>query len=320
MTDQSKLPELGEPLGKFQHPEITAKGELRASVELAGVKTLWFNTGTLCNIQCLNCYIESSPTNNRLVYITADEVSDYLDQIEERGWPVTEIAFTGGEPFMNPQMIEMSDRSLARGYDVLILTNAMRPMMRERVQNGLIDLKERYGDKLTLRISLDHFSDELHNQERGSGAYEKALTGMRWIRDAGIRMAVAGRTLWGDSDAESRAGYARLFEAEGFPIDAQDPGMTVLFPEMDETVEVPEITTACWGILNKSPSDTMCASSRMVVKRKGSEKPTVLACTLLPYEKEFELGETLESAEQPVYLNHPHCAKFCVLGGASCSA
>ena len=88
---------------------------------------------------------------------------------------------------------------------------------------------------------------------------------------------------------------------------------------MDESVEVPEITTACWGILNKDPKDVMCASSRMVVKRKGAEKPAVLACTLLPYSPEFELGATLEEAERDVALNHPHCAKFCVLGGASCS-
>ena len=64
----------------------------------------------------------------------------------------------------------------------------------------------------------------------------------------------------------------------------------------------------------------MCAYSRMVVKRKGADAPTVLACTLLPYSDEFELGTTLEDAEQDVMLNHPHCAKFCVLGGASCSA
>ena len=64
----------------------------------------------------------------------------------------------------------------------------------------------------------------------------------------------------------------------------------------------------------------MCASCRMVVKRKGAEAPTVLACTLLPYAPEFEMGSTLREAEADVHLNHPHCAKFCVLGGASCSA
>ena len=89
---------------------------------------------------------------------------------------------------------------------------------------------------------------------------------------------------------------------------------------MDDTTDVPEITTECWDILGKSPQDVMCASSRMVVKRKGAKAPSVVACTLLPYEAEFDLGATLEDAERAVRLNHRHCAKFCVLGGASCSA
>jgi hypothetical protein len=63
----------------------------------------------------------------------------------------------------------------------------------------------------------------------------------------------------------------------------------------------------------------MCASSRMVVKRKGAARPAVLACTLLPYDPQFELGATLAEAACAVQLNHPHCAKFCVLGGGSCS-
>ena len=306
--------------GKFQDPKVTADGQMRASVALSHPETLWFNTGTLCNIECLNCYIESSPSNDRLVYITADEVRDYLDQIEERAWPIREIAFTGGEPYMNPQMNEMTRAALERGYDVLILTNAMRPMMRKSVRAGLLELAEAYRDKLTLRISVDHWSDELHDKERGKDAFARTVEGMEWLRDNGIRMAVAGRTVWGETDAQSRDGYRALYARHGFEIDAHNPSETVLFPEMDETAEVPEITTACWDILGKSPDAVMCASSRMVVKRKGAAKPAVLACTLLPYAPEFELGTTLAEAERDVSLNHPHCAKFCVLGGASCSA
>jgi len=63
----------------------------------------------------------------------------------------------------------------------------------------------------------------------------------------------------------------------------------------------------------------MCAHERMVVKRKGATHPVVLPCTLIAYDKDFELGITLEESFQRVYLNHPYCAQFCVLGGASCS-
>ncbi len=307
-------------IGKFDDPFVTAKGETRATVALSNPQTLWFNTGTLCNIECVNCYIESSPTNDALVYITAAEVETYLDQLEERNWGVREIGFTGGEPFMNPEMIDMARASLARGYEVLILTNAMRPMMRKSMQAGLLELQETYGDKLTLRISVDHFRPALHDEERGFGSFDKTLTGMKWLRDHGFNMAIAGRSLWGDTETESRAGYAAFFAEHGFDIDAQYPGETVLFPEMDARIEVPEITTACWGILGKSPEAIMCSSSRMVVKRKGAQSPSVLACTLLPYSPEFEMGATLQEAERDVSLNHPHCAKFCVLGGASCSA
>ena len=307
-------------IGKFEDRLQTADGSARATVALSNPETLWFNTGTLCNIECASCYIASSPTNDALVYITATEVEGFLDQIEARNWPVREIGFTGGEPFMNPQMIEMACAALARGYEVLILTNAMRPMMRRSVQSGLQGLQAAYGDRLTLRISLDHYASDLHDRERGPDSFAKTLEGMAWLRDQGVRMAVAGRAAWGISDADCRTGFAALFAAHGFDIDADDPSRCVLFPEMDETVEVPEITTECWGILNKSPDEVMCASSRMVVKRKGAARPVVLACTLLAYDAEFELGETLAEAETDVALNHPHCAKFCVLGGASCSA
>ena len=320
MNFEFRATEPGEAAQKFSNPDWTAKGEPRAKVGLVSLETLWINTGTLCNIECVNCYIASSPTNDRLEYIRTAEVAALLDEIEALGLGTREIAFTGGEPFMNPDMIEMTEVSLKRGYKVLILTNAMRPMMRKSMRSGLERLVAEYGDQLTLRISLDHWSAKYHNEERGEGAFEKSLIGMRWLRDAGIKMAVAGRTMWHEADSDARDGYAALYAREGFDIDAMNPGETVLFPEMDETVDVPEITTACWGILEKSPSDVMCASSRMVVKRKGAASPSVLACTLLPYDPQFEMGTTLEEAERPVHLNHPHCAKFCVLGGASCSA
>ena len=93
---------------------------------------------------------------------------------------------------------------------------------------------------------------------------------------------------------------------------------------MDERADVPEITESCWGILGKDPNEVMCAASRMVVKRKGAAIPVVLPCTLLPYDPAFEMGATLAEAARAdsdmfdhgaVKLCHPHCAKFCVLGG-----
>lgn len=304
------------PRAKFQDPDVTADGERRARVALKRLRTLWINTGTLCNLACANCYIESSPKNDRLVYISAAEVARYLDELD--AWRTgEEIGFTGGEPFMNPEIMPMLRDCLERGYRVLVLTNAMKPMMKHT--RALLDLKARFGDRLILRISVDHYSRELHEDERGPNSWAPMIAGLRWLAANGFHMDVAGRTRWGECEQDLRAGYRRLFAELGVPVDADDPRALMLFPEMDPEAEVPEISEGCWTKVGKTPDDVMCSSSRMVIKRKGAERPSVVACTLLPYDPEFELGETLEEAARTVTLNHPHCAKFCVLGGGSCS-
>lgn len=302
-------------LAKFQDPAITAKGEARATVALERLETLWFDTGSLCNIECGHCYIESGPKNDRLAYLSAAEVEGFLDEIAALGWPTREIGFTGGEPFMNREILAMLRAALERGFEVLVLTNAMRPM--RRFERGLLKLREEFGARLSLRVSLDHYSARVHDAERGPRAFEKTVAGIDWLSRNGFRVTLAARHFTGESDAELRNGFARLIDLHGWNIAASE---IVIFPEMDVNVDVPEITTACWGILNKSPSDVMCSSSRMVVKRKGGMRPAVLACTLIPYDARFELSATLAEANRDVALNHPHCAKFCVLGGASCSA
>jgi Radical SAM superfamily/4Fe-4S single cluster domain len=315
-------------LGKFEHPDWTATRERRASVALERLETLWINTGTLCNITCRNCYIESSPSNDRLVYITRAEAATYYDEIAELGLGTREIGFTGGEPFMNPHMVGLIEDALARGFQVLVLTNAMQPMQRPRVKGGLKDLNRRFGPSLTLRVSLDHHSGTLHEAERGPNTWARTLAGLDWLAANGFKVAIAGRTCWGETEAQARAGYGRLIVEHGWPIDPANPAELVLLPEMDGKHDVPEITTRCWAILNKRPGDMMCASSRMVVKRQGAAAPTVLPCTLIPYDAAFEMGPTLAEAAMAdggmfiagsVKLCHPHCSKFCVLGGGSCS-
>jgi len=289
-------------------------------VPFVELKTLWINTGTLCNITCMHCYIESSPTNDRLVYFTEADLAPFLDEVAQLAGRTIEIGFTGGEPFLNPQIIGLVEMALARGHRVLILTNAMRPMMRPRMRDGLRALKARYGEKITLQISLDHYDADLHDEERGPGSFAATLEGIDWLAQAGFKLSLAGRSLWGGDETEMRNGFARLIAARGWPIDARSAEQLVLFPEMDASAEVPEISDACWGILKVAPAAMMCASARMVVKRKGAVAPSVIACTLLPHEPEFELAARLTDSLTPVALNHPHCAKFCVLGGGSCSA
>ncbi len=303
--------------GKFNDPDVTAEGEQRAVVALTRLKTLWFNTGSLCNISCQNCYMESTPKNDALAYLSGQDVENYLDEIRGENLPVEEIAFTGGEPFMNKALVKMLEVSLEQDYRVLVLSNAMVPMHHRF--NDLLALKARFGGKLAIRVSIDHYTRAKHEAIRGEATWEPMLKGLRWLAEHGFNLAVAGRTCWNESDEVARAGYATLFETEDILIDAHDPASLVLFPEMDSAQDVPEITIHCWDILGVAPETMMCATSRMVIKRKGEDGPLVVPCTLLPYDREFELGHDLGGSSKTVSLNHPHCARFCVLGGASCS-
>ena len=316
MTDTASLPTTQLDENKFRDPDVTADGSRRASVAFTGLETLWFNTGTLCNLTCGHCFMDSSPTNDALVYLSAAEVAVYLDEIERDRLSVTEIGFTGGEPFMNSDIIAMLSDSLERGYRVLVLTNAMRPMM--KLAEPLLDLRQRFSDQLVIRVSLDHYTEALHELERGDRSWGPTLAGIEWLARNGFILNLAGRTCWREPEDALRLGYARLFADRSIPVDAHDPVALVLFPEMDTDVDVPEITVDCWDILGVEPGSLMCANSRMVVKHRDADHPVVTACTLVPFDRAFDTGRSLAEARVAVKLNHPHCARFCVLGGASC--
>ena len=129
-------------LNKFNNPDYTISGERRAKVELKSLKTLWFNTGTLCNIECKNCYIESSPTNDDLVYIKVAEVQKFINEILKLSLPVQEIGLTGGEPFMNPDITKIIELCVCKGFNVLVLPMKMNDGQRliklKNTKSGLV--------------------------------------------------------------------------------------------------------------------------------------------------------------------------------------
>ena len=239
-----------------------------------------------------------------------------------------EIGFTGGEPFMNPDIRDAGGRAGAR-LSVLVLTNAMQPMLRPRVRAGLLALRDNFRERLTLRVSLDHYTKEKHEEERGPDTFDKTIEGIDWLAWAGFKVALAGRTCWGESEADARKGYAVLIKARGWLVDADDVSSLVLFPEIDARAELPEITEV---LLEHSRQAAVADDVRVEPhgdKAEGADRPVVLPCTLLPYDPAFEMGATLSEAARAdggmfdrgaVKLCHPYCAGFCVLGGGSCSA
>jgi len=299
---------------KFNNLKLTADGKARAFIEAQDLKTLWFNTGTLCNLTCKNCYIESSPTNDRLSYLSFAEYLKVMHEVKQERFNLSEIGFTGGEPFLNKDFSKMLTHAVKQDLDVLVLTNAMKPMLNKKTEILMID-----RDRLTFRVSIDHVDQMKHEEIRGPNSYQPMMEGLRWLRDNGFKISLATRLMWGESEEETRKAFTQFILKNQLPIDAYSMKDLVTFTEMDVKKDTPEITTECWTILNKNPKTVMCSSSRMIVKKKGNKKLSVIACTLLPYDEAFDLGSSLKSSMQRIYLNHPHCSKFCVLGGSSCS-
>lgn len=300
---------------KFLNKNFTADNKPRAFIKLTELKTLWFNTGTLCNLKCADCYIESSPTNDSLQYINLVDVKKYIKEITENRIDLELIGITGGEPFMNPYIFNILEYLLKLNFKVLILSNGMRPIeLKFKQLLFLPNLKN-----LTIRISIDHYKKEKHEKNRGRDTWNKLIDNLVWLNKNNINLNIASKILEDENEHQVRKGFESLFKNIKVNLDVFKKDILVLFPIMNFVEPATEITQECWKILNKDPSQIMCASSRMIVKKKNQKNTKVLACTLITKDKNFELGSNLVSAKKKVYLNHPFCSQFCVLGNSSCS-
>ncbi len=265
--------------------------------------TLWVNTGTLCNIACRHCFMESSPTNDALAYFTPADLAAVLAQAPAG---LAEIGYTGGEPFMNPHIMALLTAALETGRRAVVLTNAMRPLRRHDA--ALAALAQRFPGQLALRVSLDHFDPVRHEELRGPNTFAPAIEGLQHLATLPITLSVAARTPWGDTETMLRAGFQNLFDTAGVALNAWDETDLVLFPEMDTNAPAPPVTSGALHALDRPP---MCATSRMAVRRRGEGKPDWTPCTLLPH-------RTLTDYAMPIDLDHPHCARFCVYGEGNC--
>ena len=172
-------------------------------------------------------------------------MAGYLDKIEAKGLGTTEVGFTGGEPFVDPDILAIPRLTLSTGYSVLVLTNAMRPMMRPRIQAGLLDLKREFSGQLALRVSIDHFDAAQHEKERGPDTWTPMIKGLKWLHQNQFTFHLAGRTRWDEDERTLQVGYRQMLTTFGITLDVDNPTALILFPEIDPDKAVPEITTSC---------------------------------------------------------------------------
>src|SRR5262244_336964 len=115
---------------------------------------LWFQVaGTVCNLTCRHCFISCSPYNHTFGFLDLDTVRRALDESVRLG--VKEYYFTGGEPFLNPDMVPILELTLRYG-PATVLTNGT--VFKEEWLTRLARAEAESPYSLEVRVSIDGFT------------------------------------------------------------------------------------------------------------------------------------------------------------------
>ncbi len=280
-------------------------------VALDHLDTLWFQvTGTICNLRCTHCFISCAPDNHTFEFLTLAEVLGWLERSE--AWGVKEYYFTGGEPFMHPDLPRMLGAALERG-PASVLTNGT--LLPDRALEPIARAARASIYSLEIRVSIDGPSPETNDPIRGAGTFERALEGVRTLLAHGFLPIVTATQVWDpERDEEMRRAFVDVLRGAGY----RYPRLKIL-PSLrigrearrargydDRERVTPEMLDGY------DATQLLCASSR-VVTSKG-----VYVCPILIDAPSARLGASLDEASRPFAIDRSACYT-CWLHGAICS-
>jgi molybdenum cofactor biosynthesis enzyme MoaA len=283
-------------------------------VELTSLDTLWFQVGgTVCNLACTHCFISCSPTNHTHEMMRLDEVERYLEEAVRLG--VREYYFTGGEPFLNPDMEAILEATLRIG-PASVLTNGLlldpaRCARLKRLEQGA---DSSLGYSLDLRVSLDGYDAATNDPIRGEGTFERILAGVRNLAAAGLNPVITVTEVC--REAGTDAGKERFFELlRALGIDRPRLKILPVFQigaeaerggayESWQRLRDGDLPAGAWDHLQ-------CSSCRMVTDQG------VWVCPILVNEPSARMGQTLADSLGAFPLDHPACWT-CHAYGVSC--
>lgn len=297
---------------RSKHWRHTSGDESLGFIQPHALDELWFHTGTACNLACPFCLEGSKPGDDRLQILRFDDAQPFIDEALDLG--VKQFSFTGGEPFINKDIVRILGYALLY-RPCLVLTNATKPLMRRLKQ--LESLRDR-PHALNFRISLDYSDAARHDAGRGEGMFAQALEGLRRLYEMGFRVSVANQLLPDVTPEIVTARFAEVFRAAGLPEDLP----RIEFPEFHPPgahVTTPQITERCMTDFQTEETrrSFMCAFSKMVARSGG--RMQVYACTLVDDDSGYILGQTLtEALQASVSMKHHRCYS-CFKYGATCS-
>lgn len=298
---------VAEPVGQPRQDAVLAAAP---QVELRSLDTLWFQVaGTLCNLACSHCFISCSPTNRTHEYMSLEQVQGYLDEAISLG--VKEYYFTGGEPFLNPEMEAILEATLRCG-PATVLTNGL--LLDAARCRRLKSMSEASDYSLDLRISLDGYDAASNDPIRGEGTFERILAGAVEAETAGLTPVMTVTEVHQENGTqEGRRRFLSLLQERGIA----RPRLKIL-PVFQIGAEAERSGAyAEWQRLatedvgSESWEHLQCSSCRMVTDQG------VWVCPILINEPEGRMGQHLTDTLDTFPLEHPACWT-CHVHGVSC--
>jgi len=282
-----------------------------AFVPMRALDTLWFQVaGTVCNIACTHCFISCSPTNHAHEMLSLAAIEPYLEEARRLG--VRDYYFTGGEPFMNREMVPILRRTLEQGA-ASVLTNGM--LFHRELCRTLRELFDASEYSLDLRVSLDGFDAETHDAIRGAGVWDRVMTGLRNLGEVGLNPVITvTAAASGIETSEGRARFLEIIRGFGFT----KPRLKVLplfriGAEETRTHGYDERERITPEMLEQGDVGVLqCSSSRMVTS-KG-----VFVCPILIEEREARMGTTIGETLRSFPLKY-HACHTCWVDGVTCA-
>jgi molybdenum cofactor biosynthesis enzyme MoaA len=237
------------------------------------------------------------------------EVLAHLETARTLG--VKEYYFTGGEPFLHPDIVLLIERTLEQG-PLSILTNAL--LLTSEIAARLHALSEASEYSLDLRVSLDGTTAEENDPIRGRGTFEGILTGARHLVRAGLNPVFTVTTVHARYEGgEGRTAFMERLRELGFP----RPRIKFIPPfhigrEAHRAGAYEEGFLLSPGDLEAGEESALQCGSCRTVTAKG-----VYPCPILIEEDGARMSGRLGDTLVPIELNHPACTT-CHLEGFTC--
>jgi sulfatase maturation enzyme AslB (radical SAM superfamily) len=277
---------------------------------MLGLDTLWFQvSGTLCNLACTHCFISCSPNNRAHAMMDLKSVEAHLAEAERLG--VREYYFTGGEPFLNPEMIAILRATLRQG-PCTVLTNGTLITEKRASELKELDGGSRYS--LEIRVSLDGLDRISNDAVRGHGSFERILEGIRNLAAAGINPVITITEAWEDAGTpEGRARALEYLRSLGLsrPRLKVMPLLHLGAEEARTRGYAGEESLRGFSMGAEDAAALQCSSGRMITS-KG-----VYVCPILIDSGDARMGGNLEETLRPHPLNHSAC-HTCHIQGLNC--